>query len=128
MGYLSGIYVEAFESFLKLSESNWPELLEGPLVALFLLISDLAINPTRGVPINIEGFENFIRDVDVGVRFTLLCSAVVKLPHLKQAITEYSKREYISVSKDLVTAVGYDDPITGLSAVCRWLDKSARLV
>ena len=96
-GYLSGIYVEAFESFLTLSKSEWPETLEDPLVALFLLICDLAMNPTRGFPIDIEVFENFIRDVDVGVRFTFLCQGVAKLPHLKSKITAYSKDEYMSV-------------------------------
>ncbi len=79
-GYLSGTYVEAFESFLTLSESEWPDTLEDPRVALFLLICDLAMNPTRGLPIDIEVFENFIRDVDVGVRFTLLCQGRSEAP------------------------------------------------
>jgi hypothetical protein len=127
MGYLSGIYVEAFESFVKLSESEWPERLDDPLVALFLLICDLAINPARGIPLDIESFIDFIRDVDVGVRFTLLCQAVVELPHLKKAIIDYSKGEYISVSEDLTTLVAYDHPIDGLRAVHEWLDKAPGL-
>jgi hypothetical protein len=126
-GYLSGIYVEAFESFLTLSESAWPEDLEDPLVALFLLICDLAMNPTRGFPLDIEIFDNFIRDVDVGMRFTLLCQAVLELPHLKQAIIEYSKDEYVSVSEELTELVGYDHPNVGLSAVREWLDKAPGL-
>jgi len=127
MGYLSGIYVEAFESFLTLSESEWPDRLDDPLVALFLLICDLAINPTRGILFDIESFVDFIRDVDVGVRFTLLCQGVVKLPHLKQAIIDYSKGEYISVSEDLIRVVGYDHPIEGLRVVHEWLDKAPGL-
>ena len=123
-GYLSGIYVEAFESFLKLSDSKWPEQLDDPLVALFLLICDLAINPTRGVPIDVESFSDFIRDVDVGVRFSLLCQAAAKRPHLKQTISDYSKGEYISVSEELTSLVGYDHPITGLQAIHEWLDKA----
>jgi hypothetical protein len=126
-GYLSGIYVEAFESFLTLSKSEWPETLEDPLVALFLLICDLAMNPTRGLPIDIEVFENFIRDVDVGVRFTFLCQAVAKLPLLKSAITAYSKDEYMSVSDELTALVGYDHPIMGPSAMRAWLDHASGL-
>jgi hypothetical protein len=126
-GYLSGIYVEAFESFLALSESQWPETLEDPLVALFLLICDLAINPTRGFPLAIEVFEDLIRDVDVGVRFTLLCQAAAQLPHLKSRITEYSKEEYISVSEELTALVGYDHPVTALSAVNQWLEHAPGL-
>lgn len=124
MGYLSGIYVEAFEAFLKLSGSDWPESLDDPLVALFLLICDLAINPTRGIPLEVENFEDFIVDVDVGVRFTRLCQAVRKLPHLKQAIMAYSKSEYVAVSEELTSLAGYDHPISGLVAVHRWLDKA----
>ncbi len=119
--------MEAFESFLKLSESEWPDSLDDPLVALFLLICDLAINPTRGIPLDIKNFVDFIRDVDVGVRFTLLCQAVAKLPHLKRAITDYSKGEYISVSGELVRVVGYDHPMEGLRAVHEWLDKAPGL-
>jgi hypothetical protein len=126
-GYLSGIYVEAFDIFLDLSKSDWPERLDDPLVALFLLICDLSINPTRGMPIEIENFVDFISDVDVGVRFTLFCQAVVGLPHLKLAINDYSKDEYMSVSEELTTVVGYDHPITGLRAVQEWLDKTPGL-
>ena len=127
LGYLSGIYVEAFDTFLKLSQSDWPERLDDPLIALFLLICDLAINPTRGMPLDIENFAGFIRDVDVGVRFTLLCEAVVKLPHLKRVIIDYSKDEYISVSEELTTHLGYDHPSEGLRAVHEWLEKAPGL-
>ena len=126
-GYLSGIYVEAFESFLALSNSEWPETLEDPLVALFLLICDLAMNPTRGLPIDIKAFDDFIRDVDVGVRFTLLCQAVAKLPHLRSAITAYSKDEYISVAEELTVLAGYDHPTVGPNAVRQWLDHAPGL-
>jgi hypothetical protein len=126
-GYLSGIYVEAFESFLTLSDSQWPETLEHPLVALFLLICDLAMNPTRGMPLAIVAFEDFIRDVDAGVRFTLLCQAAARLPHLKSKITAYSKNEYILVSDELTALVGYDHPITGLNAVRQWFEHAPGL-
>ena len=126
-GYLSGIYVEAFESFLTLSESQWPETLEDPLVALFLLICDLAINPTRGLPLEIEAFDDFIRDVDAGVRFTLLCQGAAQLPQLKSKITAYSKDEYTSVSEELTALVGYDHPITALSKVSQWFEHAPGL-
>lgn len=127
MGYLSGIYVEAFENFLKLSESEWPICLDDPLVALFLLICDLAINPTRGMPLDVEIFEDFILDVDVGVRFTRLCLAVKELPDIRNKIKNHTKEEYISVSKELTQITGYDHPIDGLSAVLKWLDSAPGL-
>lgn len=127
MGYFSGIYVEAFERFLELAEANWPEHLDDPLIGLFLLVCDLAINPTRGLPLEVTSFEDLISDVDVGVRFTRLCLSVKELPHLKQSITEYSKEEYIAVSEELTKLAGYDHPMEGLSAVLKWFEKAPGL-
>lgn len=127
MGYLSGIYVEAFEQFLALSKSTWPEDMNDPIIGLFLLICDLAINPTRGFPLNIESFEDFITDADVGVRFTLLSFAVADLPHLRTAIHSHSREEYVAVSKQLTAEVGYDEPLAALEEVARWVDQSPGL-
>ncbi len=126
-GFLSGIYVEAFEAFLKLSETKWPEKISDSVVGLFLLVCDLAINPTRGIPINVERFENLIVDVDVGVRFTSLCLAVRELPHLKKAVKDYSKEEYIAISNELTRLTSYDHPLTGLHDVIKWTDKTPGL-
>lgn len=124
MGYLSGIYVEAFEQFLKLSQSEWPENIRAPIIGLFLLVCDLSINPTRGFPLDVESFEDFIGDVDVGVRFTQLSVAVTHLPHLRTAIQHYSREEYIAVSDELTALVGYDHPLSALETVARWIDQS----
>lgn len=127
MGYLSGIYVEAFECFLKLSESDWPKDISDPIVGLFLLICDLAINPTRGFPLDIECFEDFIIDVDVGIRFARLSMAVAGLPHLRTAIRSYSREEYVEVSELLTAEVGYDHPLAALEEVAQWIDQSTGL-
>lgn len=126
-GLLFGIYVEAFEAFLRLSESDWPTTIDDPLVALFLLVCDLAINPTRGLPIDIEGYARFIDDVDVGVRFTVLSRGVAELPHLKQAIIAYSREEYFTVSEELTSLVGYDHPIVGPNAILQWIEHAPGL-
>ncbi len=122
-GYLSGIYVEAFEIFLKITESEWPTTLFDPIVSLFLLVCDLAINPTRGFPLEAKYFENFILDVDVGIRFAEFCFAIKDKPHLKAAIKELSYDEYIEVAEELTEARGYDHPLTALQEVMRWLDE-----
>jgi len=122
LGYLSGIYVQAFEHFLLLSESEWPKNVDDPIVGLFLLICDLSINPTRGFPLEIVDFENFINDVDVGIRFTCLSKAASQMPHLKSAITEYSREEYIAVSAELSDRIGYDRPLDALTKIVGWLD------
>lgn len=126
-GYLSGIYVEAFESFLKLTETEWPDSLFDPIVPLFLLVCDLSINPTRGMPLDIENFEHFIDDVDVGIRFARMCFTVKSKPYLKSAITELSKDEYIKVSEELTEPCGYDHPLAALSIVKEWVDRYPRV-
>jgi hypothetical protein len=120
MGYLSGIYFEAFDAFLRLSESEWPDQMSDPIIGLFLLVCDLAINPTRGMPLDIDSFEDFILDVDVGIRFTRLSLAVKALPHLKTAVKHFSREEYIAISNDLIGETGYDHPLSGLQAVMQW--------
>lgn len=126
-GFLSGIYVDAFEAFLKLSETDWPERLDGSIAALFLLVCDLAINPTRGVPLRVVDFAGLIRDADVGVRFTLLSQTIAELPHLKEAIVDCSRSEYLAVSDVLTRAVGYDSPSEGLLAVKNWWEEAPAL-
>lgn len=127
IGYLSGIYVEAFESFLKLSKSDWPDDIGDPIIGLFLLICDLAINPTRGFPLDIESFEDFILDVDVGIRFARLSMAVVELQNLKTAIKTYSREEYVAASEQLTDAVGYDHPLAALEEISQWTTQSPEL-
>lgn len=116
-GCFSPIYVSAFNEFLRLTSSDWPDRYDSPLIALFLLICDLAINPTRGFPLDIESFEDFVRDVDPGARFTRLCLAVREAPELTQAVQNYSALEYEFVAVRLTELCGYDDPRTGLDAV-----------
>lgn len=127
MGYFSGIYVEAFDRFLELTGTEWPESMDNPLIGLFLLICDLAINPTRGFPMDIESFEDLILDVDVGVRFTRLCMAVKERPDLQSAIRDYSKEEYLVVSDALTALAGYEHPMIGLGTVVEWIEQAPGL-
>jgi hypothetical protein len=127
-GFLHGVYIEAFEEFLRLSGYEWPKKFDDSIVSLFLLICDLAINPTRGFPLDIANFEEFIRDIDVGVRFTLLSQAIVKRPHLVTAIREHSRQEYEAVSDELVKFIGYDHPFSALKAVVEWGSKLPGLI
>lgn len=122
-GYLSEVYVEAFESFLKLTETEWPSSLSDPIVPLFLLVCDLAINPTRGIPFEVGHFENLIHQVDVGIRFAEFCFAIKDTPHLKGAIKDLSLEEYVEVSGVLCSARGYDHPMAALEEVVRWAEE-----
>jgi hypothetical protein len=111
-GYFDGVYGEAFDGFLKMTNSPWPAEVDDPVVGLFLLIVDLAINPTAGFPLDIESFENLIIDVDPGIRFMRLSQSVRDHhPELLGRITEYSRQEYMSVADVLTKTCGYDHPV-----------------
>jgi hypothetical protein len=121
-GYFTHLYVGAFNDFLRLTGTDWPDRCDSPLVALFLLICDLAINPTRGFPLDIDSFEDFICDVDPGARFTRLCLAAREVPELSQAVQNFSALEYEYVAARLTERCDYDDPRMGLDAVIALLD------
>lgn len=126
-GHLFGVYLEAFNYFLELSESAKPESIDDPIAALFLLICDLAINPSKGFPLKIVNYESFIQDVDVGIRFSRLCTAVKHLPELREYIKLYSYEEYLYVSSQLTSFTDYDNPIKVLTELVSWLDSSPEL-
>ena len=119
-GYFDGIYGEAFQAFLKLTEAEWPDSIDHPLIGLFLLICDLAINPSAGFPCDIEDFENFILDTDPGIRFGSLCLAAKRFPELQSEIKDYSREEYVAVSEVLMAACEYGHTLRGLEEIARW--------
>lgn len=116
-GYFGRLYVEAFELFLRLANVDWPERHDDPVVGLFLLICDVAINPTRGFPLDIESFDDFILDVDPGARFTRLCLAAAEVPELARCVQEFSALEYEYVARRLTGRCGYDEPKVALDAL-----------
>lgn len=116
-GQFGPVYVSAFELFLRLLGADWPERYDDPLVGLFLLVCDLAINPTRGYPLDIESFEDFICDADPGARFTRLCLAAAEAPELWKAVQGFSAVEYEAVASRLADRCGYDHPFAGLDAI-----------
>lgn len=119
-GYLKDVYGQAFDAFLTTTGAAEPAHVDDPLVALFLLVVDLAINPTRGFPLEIEEFENFILDADPGIRFLRLSQAVRDRPELLTRITGYTRDEYLAVSEILTGACAYDPPLEALKQVDRW--------
>lgn len=117
---LDGVYGEAFDAFLAVTGAS-PTIVDAPAVALFMLLLDLAINPTRGLPLDIENFSGFILDVDPGIRFYRLCHAVRDRPEFLNAINEYSRSEYFSVSSALSEVCGFDCPAAALQEIVRWI-------
>ncbi|MBE0578750.1 hypothetical protein [Devosia sp.] len=122
LGMLDGVYVRAFQSFLNGTESEWPDRIDDPLVGLFLLICDMAINPGSGFPFPVQPFfESFITDVNPGSRFMMLCRIVsLKHPDLKRAIKEYTREEYEAVTTILSKAMVDRPPLESAQLFSQW--------
>ncbi len=129
MGMLSGVYVKAFEIFIESTESDWPVSIDDPLVALFLLICDISMNPSDGFPFDIYHFESFIESTDPGTRFIYLCR-IIATQHssLKTKIVEYSKEEYIEVCEILCKSIVTATPLDIAHKVVSMSEQSAGLI
>jgi len=98
-GLLHGIYLEAFNTYLKIIEEEQPFFIDQSLIGLFLLICDIAINPTNGFPIDIYDYENFIIKNDPGIRFINICYEVLKnKEYALKKCKELTKETYIELS------------------------------
>jgi len=121
MGMLQGIYIKAFDLFLELTEIDRPDNLNNPIIGLFLLICDIAINPVEGFPCDIMYYESFIISNDAGTRFTMLCHAIQQDKNRwVNAVQEYSRDEYIDLSEKLCDLIVCLPPLFGSALVTEW--------
>jgi len=121
---LEGVYVEAFELFLNITQSPWPETIIDPLIGLFLLVCDISINPCEGFPFDIENYEDSILNIDPGHRFILACHAVREEPSLKSIIREYSKSEYVEATNIISEHTGWISPTRLTSKINTWVNNN----
>ncbi|MBL8500636.1 MAG: hypothetical protein JNL77_08675 [Nitrosomonas sp.] len=120
---LDGVYGKAFSVFLHLTELERPSSIDHPIIALFLLICDLAINPGAGFPFPLIHFNTFIRDIEPGTRFVWLCRlARLKHPEVFDSIRSYSRDEYATVSEKLCQAMMEHPPLEIAREFRRWAE------
>jgi hypothetical protein len=119
LGILHGIYEAAFKEFLERTELQWPNSINHPTVALFLLICDMAINPGLGFPFDpFPYFPTLIHNTIPGIRFTSMARLIrLEQPQLLGAITSYSRDEYQSVSKRISALMVNPSPMQ-IAAKC----------
>lgn len=129
LGMLDGVYIEAFEHFLRLTESIWPERVNDPLVSLFLLVCDLAINPGRGFPFSVTpNYESFIDDVNPGARFVFFSRLIaLKFPTMRGAVRRHSRDEYVSLSTELCLAAREFPTMLMLDTFSKWFSQGGPL-
>ncbi len=125
-GMLSPIYISAFEDFLARTGFTRPDTIDHPIVALFMLVCDIAMNPAEAFPFPVLAPKFFIIDVDPGMRFIYL-AVILKhqFPELRTAITQYSASEYVDVSTKLCRALGTRTPLEIVQEINRWTENRA---
>lgn len=127
-GYLENEYGRAFIYFIEQIKEDLPSEVDSPLVALFLLLCDIALNPDKGFISDVIDFNSFYESTDPGYRFVLCCTVIAnKLPHLKNRIKLYSKSEYIEVSDEICKECGFLAPYTISKKISEWEAKNVEI-
>jgi hypothetical protein len=125
VGMLKGIYVEAFNLFLNITGIDKPTDLNNSIIGLFLLVCDIAINPSDGFPYEIFHYESFIISNDPGLRFTMLCLAIKeKKTKWSNAVIDYSTREYENLSEELSKVIVCHPPLWGSAVIMNWVKEN----
>ncbi|MGS5089712.1 hypothetical protein ACVC7V_24780 [Hydrogenophaga sp. A37] len=111
LGMLEGVYVEAFDTFLRATTLSEPADPKSPTVGLFLLVCDLALNPAEGLLVNPVDFESIVEIVDPGWRFIALCTEIRRNPSkYSSRICGYTREEYVELSDELSSARDFMPP------------------
>lgn len=110
-GFLDDIYGKAFSHFIKWSGLTKADHLDSPVVGLFLMICDLAINPSEFFLNRDEDVSRIVNLHDPGFRFHSLCCAVAgDVNYFSHAINLYSTENYWEVSTRLSELAGLSSP------------------
>jgi hypothetical protein len=90
------------------------------VVQLFLLVCDLAINPSDGYPFDIQHCESFIESVDPGFRFAVFCREVSRRKELRTAVVRCIRDEYVEITTTLANALVCRTPTDIAGELIRW--------
>ncbi|MEZ0497434.1 hypothetical protein [Sphingomonas sp. IW22] len=121
LGILHGMYLRAFEQFLRQSGLEWPPSIDDPTVGLFLLICDMAINSGSGFPHRLVHFPSFVTDTDPAARFVMLSALVrLKCPEVANVVRNYSRAEYVEVTEKLASGLLVDTPLAVANTCAAW--------
>ena len=125
-GMMSPMYTDAWKAFLNVSNLGQPDTIDHPVVALFLLICDIAANPGEAFPFGVLTPKAFATDLDPGIRFVTLCLAVRELcPELAHFVVNYHAAEYAHASAILCSAIRTYAPLAIVSEINRWTREGA---
>ncbi|MEZ5403761.1 MAG: hypothetical protein R2729_29035 [Bryobacteraceae bacterium] len=105
-GWLGPVYARAFDRFLELAKLDEPETPREDSVNLFLLVCDVALNPSTGYADDLDQSRQFVLDFHPGARFERLCHVVARSPDLLKGHELPSRDGYEAVSRRLCGVLG----------------------
>jgi hypothetical protein len=127
LGYLSEPYIKAFEVFLDMLNYSWPVTPMSPLVNLFLLVCDIAINPEAGYPDDIFDYKSFINNIQPGIRFILATHLLAKYPNVCKALHSVDKNKYEEITNLICTHFGWKTPDNVCNSVIQFYKQLGQL-
>ncbi len=120
-GMFKDVYLLAFLYFLEVSGLKVPDKFDDPIIGLFLLVCDVAINPVEGLVLDLQDLSRLVKVHDPGHRFFNLCLAIKRdKAYFSNAICNYSADEYWEVSNRLCEAIGVASPLYLVETVGDW--------
>lgn len=122
-GMFQGVYVAAFKIFLEITEFEQPSKLDDSSIGLFLLVCDIAINPSEFFIEETTDVENIIEIHDPGIRFLRLCISIKNhRERFISAIVQHSPKEYWETSNELCSLTGFKSPQSLIQRVVSWTE------
>ncbi len=123
-GLLDDVYGTAFHVFLERTDTTFPEHPTDAATNLFLLLCDIALNPSAGYPDPIDSQGALVIDVHPGVRFLRLCAAAAEQREVFDFVRSCSFTAYTRASELLCDALGWKTPIEIAESAMRLIDGS----
>jgi hypothetical protein len=111
MGYLDSRYLSAFNLFLQATRLSVGDDPCSPVVNLFLLVCDIALNPTLGYPDVLNDTERFTKNWHPGFRFLKLCSYLRTVRNAKKWDSLSIAEDFEEFTNEVCSAVGFDGPV-----------------
>jgi hypothetical protein len=121
--YLDERYTHAFDAFLEASDLDFPAHPLSPLVDLFMVVCDIALNPSVGYPEDISNYEQFVGDVSPGIRFLFAANIIRRLPGLTGKLTRLNRDEYDEVAGSICSLMGAKTPRENAEAIVRMSER-----
>lgn len=117
-GQFNGVYGEALKFYIDLFELTDIQSMLAPEINLFLLICDVALNPTEGFPNPVSDMDSWVLTTAPGNRFAILCSKIkTDYMYLLTRITKCSDDDYREVSRILHGMLDCFDSIQSMEFV-----------